>query len=254
MLIQPTLEKLSDMRLPGLRHAVEEQLANPQYSELSFEERFTLLIDQEWTRRQDTRQKRRLKQAGFRQRATIEDLDFSPDRGLSRSRVLQLATGDWIPQHLNVIVSGATGVGKTYVACALGRAACKAGYSVRYERLNHLLHRLTAAHADESWSKLVKALGSVQLLVLDDWLRDPLKASQARDLAEILDERYGRRSTLVASQIPVSEWHAKLGDPDLADPVMDRIVHNAYRIAMKGESQRKTRSPLSNSSTSDTHS
>lgn len=253
MLIQPTLEKLSDMRLPGLRHAVEEQLANPQYAELSFEERFTLLIDQEWTRRQDTRQKRRLKQASFRQRATIEDLDFSPDRGLNRSRMLQLATGDWIPQQLNVIVTGATGVGKTYVACALGRAACKAGYSVRYERLNHLLHRLTVAHADESWSQLVKALGRVQLLVLDDWLRDPLKPSQARDLAEILDERYGRGSTLVASQIPVTEWHAKIGDQDLADPVMDRIVHNAYRIEMKGESQRKTRSPLSNSSTSDTH-
>lgn len=252
MLIQPTLEKLSDMRLPGLRHAVEEQLGNPQFAELSFEERFALLIDQEWTRRQDARQKRRIKTAGFRQRATMEDMDFSPNRGLHRRRMLQLATGEWISKQLNVIVTGATGVGKTYVACALGRAACKAGYSVRYERLNYLLHRLTAAHADESWSDLIRALGRVQLLVLDDWLRDPLKPSQVRDLAELLDERYGRRSTLVASQLPVSDWHVKLGDPDLADPVMDRLVHNAYRIDMEGDSQRKTRSPLANSSSTET--
>ena len=194
MLIQPTLEKLSDMRLTGLRRAVEEQLANPQYADLSFEERFSLLIDQEWTRRQDSRLKRRLKQAHFRQGASIEDLDFTPERGLNRRLILQLATGEWIGQHLNVIVSGTTGVGKTYLACALGRAVCKAGFSVRYERLSHLLHRITAAHADESWSRLQSSLGRAELLVLDDWLRDPVKPSQARDLVEVLDDRYNRRS------------------------------------------------------------
>jgi len=135
MLMQPTLDKLSDMRLTGLRRAVEEQLANPQYADLSFEERFSLLIDQEWTRRQDSRLQRRLKQARFRQSATIEEVDFAAGRNLKRRRILQLATGEWIVQHLNVIVTGATGTGKTFLACALGRAACQAGFSVRYERL-----------------------------------------------------------------------------------------------------------------------
>jgi DNA replication protein DnaC len=250
MLMQPTFEKLSDMRLPGLRRALEEQLANPQYAELSFEERFSLLVDQEWTRRQDVRLKRRLKQARFRQPATIEDLDCSAKRGLERRQVLQLATGEWIVQHLNLVVSGPTGVGKTYAACALGRAACKAGFSVRYERLNHLLHQVTLAHADGSWAQLLKSLSRVQLLVLDDWLRDPVTAAQARDLVEVLEDRYMRRSTLVATQVPVVEWHAKLGDPDLGDAILDRLVHNAHRLELRGESQRRLRSPLTNPSTS----
>jgi len=252
MLMQPTLDKLSDMRLTGLRRAVEEQLANPQYADLSFEERFSLLIDQEWTRRQDSRLQRRLKQARFRQSATIEEVDFAAGRNLKRRRILQLATGEWIVQHLNVIVTGATGTGKTFLACALGRAACQAGFSVRYERLGHLLHRVTAAHADESWSRLLSSLGRVDLLVLDDWLRDPVKPSQARDLVEVIDDRYNRRSTLIATQTPVDEWHPRLGDPDLADAILDRLAHNAYRIHLAGDSQRKTRSPLSNTSSSDT--
>jgi DNA replication protein DnaC len=247
VLIQPTLEKLTDMRLSGLRRAVEEQVGNPQYADLSFEERFSLLIDQEWTRRQDDRLKRRLKRARFRQQATIEDLDFGAKRGLDRRLILQLATGEWITQHLNVIVTGATGVGKTFLVCSLGRSACKAGYSVRYERLSHLLHEFTASHADESWSRLLASLGRVDLLVLDDWLRDPVRPSQARDLVEILDDRYNRCSTLVATQVPVEDWHSKLNDPDLADAILDRLAHNAHRIEMRGESQRKTRSPLSNS-------
>jgi DNA replication protein DnaC len=254
MLLQPTLEKLSDMRLTGLRRSLEEQLANPQYADLSFEERFGLLIDQEWTRRQDVRLKRRLKQAHFRERATIEDLDFSPQRGLDRRLVLQLATGEWITQHLNVVVCGATGVGKTYLACALGRASCKAGFSVHYEALSQLLHQVTQAHGDGSWADLLRALARVDLLIVDDWLRDPLTASKARDLAEILDNRYLRSSTLLATQVPVAEWHSRLGDQDTADSVLDRFIHNAYRIDMEGESQRKLRSPLSNSSTSKTKS
>ena len=250
MLMQPTLEKLTDMRLSGLRTALEEQLGNVQFADLSFEERFTLLVDQEWTRRQNTRLERRLTQAGFRQRAVIEDLDFAPSRSLDRRQILQLATGEWVVQHLNAIVTGATGVGKTYLICALGRSICKAGFSVRYERLSHLLHQITASHADESWSRMLHRLSRVDLLILDDWLRDPITASQARDLVELLDDRYNRRSTIVATQVPVSDWHGRLTDPDLADAILDRLSHNAHRIHLKGESQRKTRSPLANPSTS----
>ena len=161
MLMQPTLEKITDIRLSGLRTVLEEQLGNVQFADLSFEERFTLLVDQEWTRRQNTRLERRLTQAGFRQRAVIEDLDFAPSRSLDRRQILQLATGEWVVQHLNAIVTGATGVGKTYLICALGRSICTAGFSVRYERLSHLLHQVTASHADESWSR-PRSLGLVR--------------------------------------------------------------------------------------------
>jgi DNA replication protein DnaC len=244
MLMQPTLDKLTDMRLTGLRRALEDQLASPQYADLSFEERIGLLVDQEWTRRQDTRLRRRLEHANFRHRATIEDLEITVARGLDRRQVLQLAGGEWIRQRLNCIVSGPTGVGKTYLACALGRSACKAGFVVRYERLSSLLHRIRQAQGEGSWPELLRGLARIQLLVIDDWLRDPVTASQARDLAEILDDRYQSASTLLATQVPVADWHGRLGDQDAADGILDRIIHNSYRIDMKGESQRKLRSPL----------
>jgi DNA replication protein DnaC len=244
MLMQPTLDKLSDLRLPGLRHALAEQMANPQYAELLFEERVSLLVDQEWLRRQDVRLKRRLAQAHFREHASIEDLDFAPERGLNRSQVMQLTSGDWIVRHLNLVVCGATGVGKTFLACALGRAACKAGFSVRYERLSTLLLRIRQAHAQETWADLLRDLDRIDLLVVDDWLRDPVTVAQARDLAEILDDRYRRASTLLATQVPVSEWHGRLGGQDAADGILDRFIHNAYRLDLKGDSQRKLRSPL----------
>jgi DNA replication protein DnaC len=252
MLLQPTLDKLSDLHLPGLRHALSEQMANPQYAELSFEERVSLLVDQEWVRRQDVRLKRRLAQAQFREQATIEDLDFAAERGLNRTHVLQLATGDWIVQRLNLVVCGATGVGKTFVACALGRAICKAGFSVRYERLGTLLLRIRQAHGQETWPDLLRALDRVDLLVVDDWLRDPVNMSQARDLAEILDDRYRRASTLLATQVPVAEWHGRLGGQDAADGILDRFIHNAYRLDLKGDSQRKLRSPLPIPNTTET--
>ena len=244
MLMQPTLDKLSDMRLAGLRRALEEQLASPRYAELSFEDRVGLLVDQEWMRRQDTRLQRRLQHAQFRHGATMEDLDFAAGRGLDRRLVLQLATGEFLLRRLNVIVSGPTGVGKTYLACAVGRSVCKAGFVVRYERLSSLLHRIRQAHGEGSWPDLLRWLSRFQLLVVDDWLRDPVTAAQARDLAEILDDRYQSASTILATQVPVAEWHARLGDQDAADGILDRIIHNAYRIEMTGESQRKLRLPL----------
>jgi DNA replication protein DnaC len=246
MPIQTTLDRLDAMRLGGLREAVEEQLANPQYAELAFEDRLALLVDREWARREDVRLQGRLKAAHFKQRATITDLDLKPTRGLERAAVLSLAQCDWVRRGLNLVVVGPTGAGKSYLACALGNAACRDGFGVRFERMPHLLHRLALSHADGSWDRLLRQLARVPLLIIDDWLRDPLAPREARDLVDILDDRYPERSTLVASQLPVAEWHAQLPDPTLAEAVLDRLIHNAHRLELKGDSQRKVRSPLTN--------
>lgn len=244
MLTQPLLDKLSKLRLSAFRAALEEQLHNPQYADLPFEDRLGLLIDRECTHRDNNRLKRRLKAARLPQPATMEDLDLSPSRGLERRLVLQLAQGEWIRQHLNILVLGPTGVGKTFLACALAHAACRHNFSVRYLRTSRLLHQTALAHADGSYPNLLDALARVQLLVLDDWLRDPLTRLQSQDLLEILDDRYHRASTLLATQVPVAEWHARFPDPTLGDAILDRLVHNAYRLALKGESRRRTDSPL----------
>jgi DNA replication protein DnaC len=245
MLTQPLLDKLTQLRLPAFRAALEEQLHNPQYADLPFEDRLGLLVDCECTHRDNNRLQRRLKAARLLLPATIEDLDLSPSRGLDRRLVLQLAQGEWIRQHLNILVLGATGVGKTFLACALADAACRHNFHVRYQRASRLLHQTALAHADGSYPKLLDAFARVQLLVLDDWLRDPLTRPQSQDLLEILDDRYGRSSTLVATQVPVAEWHARFPDPTIADAILDRLVHNAYRLALKGESRRKVDSALS---------
>ena len=244
MLIQPLLDRLTAMQLNGLRAGLALQLQSAQYAELSFEERLGLLIDQEWTARQAAQFQRRLKAARLHQGATVEDLDMAPTRGLDRARVLGLAQADWIRERQGVIVVGPTGAGKTFVACALGHSACRHGFTVRYERLGRLLYSITLAHADGSYPKLLDALRRVDLLILDDWLRDPLTTAQARDVLELLDDRYGHRATLVATQVPEGDWHPRLGDLTLADAILDRVVHNAHRLHLKGESQRKARSTL----------
>lgn len=244
MLRELLLEKLTRLRLPGFRAGLEEQWENPHYSELSFEERLGLLVDLECTRRENNSLRRRVQAARFGLAATIEDLDLSPARGLERSFILELAQGEWIRRHLNVLVMGPTGVGKSYLACALGQAACRQGFSVRYQRTSRLLHELMLSHADGSFPKLLGSLARVKLLILDDWLRDPLTVSQARDLLEIVDDRYRRASTLLSTQIPVADWHAHLPDPTLADALLDRLVHNAYKLELKGGSMRKRYSPL----------
>lgn len=244
MLAQPLLDKLTQLRMPAFRAALEEQLHNPQYAELSFEERLALLIDRECTRRDNNRLKRRLKAARLQLPATIEDLDLSPSRGIERRLVLQLAQGEWIRRHLNILILGPTGVGKTFLACALAHSACRHNFTVRYQRTSRLLHQTTLSHADGSYPKLLDSLARVQLLVFDDWLRDPLTRTQSQDLLQILDDRYGRSSTMVATQVPVAEWHARFPDPTIGDAILDRLVHNAYRLNLKGESRRKSRSPL----------
>jgi DNA replication protein DnaC len=243
MLTQPLLDKLSKLHLSGFRNALEEQLQNPQYAELSFEERLGLLVDIETTRRANNSLRRRIQAARFPIAATIEDLDLSAKRGLNRGQVLQLAQSEWVDRHLNLMILGATGVGKTYLACALGRAACQAGRKVRYERTSRLLQSLEMAHADGSYPQLLRSLARIQLLIFDDWLRDPLSRSQARDLLEILDDRYGRNATMVVIQIPVAQWHDRIPDPTLGDAIPDRLIHSAYRLQLEGESMRKLHSP-----------
>jgi DNA replication protein DnaC len=244
MLTQPLLDKLSALRLSGFRTALEEQYQNPHYAELSFEERLGLLVDVETTRRKNSRLQRRIKAARFPLQATIQDLDLSPARGLKRTQVLELAQSDWVHRHLNTLVLGATGAGKTFLACALGRAACEAEFNVRYVRTSRLLQSLALAQADGSYPQLLRSLARIHLLIFDDWLRDPLSRSQAKDLLEIIDDRYGRSATLVATQVPVSSWHERIPDPTLSDAVLDRLIHNAYRLELLGDSMRKTHFPL----------
>ena len=249
MLTQPLLDKLAQLRLSAFRAALEEQLHNPQYADLSFEDRLGLLVDHECAHRDNNRLQRRLKAARLSLPATMEDLDLSPARGLDRRLVLELAQGEWIRQTLNILVLGPTGVGKTFLACALGHAACRQHFNVRYERTSRLLQQTALAHADGSYPKLLDAFARIQVLVLDDWLRDPLTRLQSQDLLEILDDRYGRSSTLVATQVPVAEWHARFPDPTIGDAILDRLVHNAYRLTLKGESRRKVEAALAMSTT-----
>jgi len=247
MLVSPILDKLGSLKLVGMREGLREQMENTAYRKLSFEERLGMLLDREWSLRQTRKQTRRMRVARFREAAVVEDLDFGFSRGLDRSQVLALAQDDWIRQHLNVIITGPTGAGKTYLACALGQSACRNGVSVRYFQISKLLQKITYARADGSLPKFFETLAKTQLLVIDDWLRNPLTDSQTPDLLEILEDRYGRASTLLATQIPVPDWHDRLGSATLSDAVMDRIVHNAYRLELRGESMRKRRSPLTHS-------
>jgi len=241
MLIQPLLDKLTQLRLPAFRDGLREQLNNPQYAELSFEERLALLVDKECTNRHQRRTQRRIKLANFPQPAPIEDLDLSAGRGLDRRFVLELAQSTWIANHLNTLILGPTGSGKTFLASALGLSACRNDYAVRYYRTSRLLYQLALSHQDGSYPALLASLAKLNLLILDDWMRDPISSPSSQDLLEILDDRYGRSSTLVASQVPVADWFARFPDPTVGDSILDRIIHNAYRLNLTGDSQRKIR-------------
>lgn len=242
MLLQPLLDKLTLLHLPAFRRGIEEQLSNSKYAELSFEERLSLLVDLEVLSRDNGRLRRRLKKAHFHLDATLEDFDFSPVRGINRQLVLELAHSTWISNHLNTIVSGPTGAGKTFLGCALGHSACRADYTVRYFRAPRFLQDLKQAHADGSYPKLLAALARFDLIIFDDWMRDALSLVQSQDLLDILDDRYGRTSTMVVTQLPVEAWHERIPDPTLADAILDRLVNNAYRLQLSGESQRRLRS------------
>lgn len=239
MLIQPLLDKLVSLKLSGMKEALREQQVSCQYNACSFEERLALLVDHEMVLREERCLKRRIKEAHFGQRAILADVDMSAARGLERGLMLSLAQGDWVRQHLNVIITGATGVGKTYLASALGYCGCEQGFSVRYFKTSRLLNEIVASYADGSWGKMLDSLARIRLLIMDDWLRDRLNTDQVRNLLEIFDDRWQKGATILISQIPIGQWHERMGEPTLADAVLDRLVHNSYRIEMKGDSKRK---------------
>jgi len=241
MISQTLMDKLLQLRLPAFRDGLREQSANPQYAELSFEDRLLLLVDLECTRRLDHRTQYHIKLAGFPMQARIEDVDFSPDRGLDRRLILELVLGNWIDNALNIIIGGATGTGKTFLACALGTAACRLGYSVRYLHTARFLISLNHARQDGTYLNLLRSLSKSDVLILDDWMRDPIQLSAAQDLLEVFDDRFGKSATIIVSQVPISDWHSRFPDPTLADAILDRTVHNAFRLALLGDSQRKIR-------------
>lgn len=239
MLLEPTVVRLRELRLTGMADALDEQQGVPDIQSLSFEDRLTLLIEREATVREDRRLTRLLRQAKLRLPASVEDLDFRSPRGLDRSVVLRLAGCEWIRHHQVVLVTGATGTGKTYLACALAQAACRQGLSSRYFRLSRLLEELVLARGDGSYPKLMDRLQKTALLVLDDYGLTPLSEGERRDLLEVLEDRTGRRATLVTSQLPLEHWHEAIGDATFADAILDRLVHHAHRLTLKGESMRR---------------
>ena len=239
MLWQPTLDRLRELRLRGMADAFAVGQENPETTNLSFEERLGLLVDAEWTHRRNTMLARLLRDAKLRLPACPEDVEFGAARGLDRSVWRALFQGDFAIHHQNVLIVGPTGVGKTYLACALGQALCRLGLRVRYLRLSGLLHDIALARVDGSYGTLFARLSKTDLLILDDFGLAPLSGTEARELLEIIDDRYERRSTVVCSQLPLSEWHRAITDPTLADAILDRLVHGAHKFTLQGESMRK---------------
>jgi DNA replication protein DnaC len=240
VLTRPTLEKLNEMRLFGMAKAWEAQRDDPGAAGLAFDERLALLVDAEHLARQNRRTATRLREAKLRNtRACMEDLDTGPKRGLERALARQLATCHWVEQKQNILVTGPTGTGKTFVACALGQQACRKGYKTLYRRVPRLLDEMALARADGSYGTLLARLARTDVLVLDDWGIPTLNDAQRRDMLEILEDRYGERATVISSQLPVPSWYDVIGDPTMADAILDRVIHNAYKIALKGESRRK---------------
>ena len=244
------LDQLQSMGLSGMYKALLEQLENPESESMTFEERLGLMLDREVTERENRRLQSLLRKAKLHQSsALIEDLDKRSPRGLDSRLMGQISTMQWCREQLNLIITGPTGIGKSWIGCALGNKACREGFSTRYFRLSRLLQALQLARADGSWSKLLRELARTDLLIIDDWGLTPITDEGRRDLLEVLDDRFNIRSTLVTSQLPIEHWHDYIGDSTLADAIMDRLVHNSYRMALEGESMRKqysTINPLHN--------
>ena len=243
MLNQQTMSILHSLKLFGLAGGFEERLADTKQAALSHSEFVGLLVQDEKTYRDNMRLKRLLRNAKLRQEASLEDMDYGASRGLSRQVMLELANPQWIAAHRNVLVTGPTGVGKSYIACALGNAGARAGYTVLYMRAPRLFETLQQSHSDGSHLKALARLSRVQLLIVDDFLLTSLADPERRDLLEVIEDRHQVGATIIASQCPVKDWHPNIGDPTMADAICDRLLHNAYKIEMRGDSMR-TRRPV----------
>jgi DNA replication protein DnaC len=239
MLTQQTLQTLRSLNLTGMAEAFAQQLEQPAVDGLSFEERFSLLVDREATYRENRRLERLLHRARLRQNACVEDIDYRHPRGLDKRQMASLAHCNWIRSKHNACITGPTGCGKTWLACALGNQACRQGLSVQYVRATRLFEELRLAHGDGSFAKRMARLTRVDLLILDDWGLNPLNRAERQDLLEIMEERYGHRSTLLTSQLPVDHWHQYINDATLADAILDRILNNIHKVQLKGESMRR---------------
>ena len=236
---QPMVQ-LRQLKLSGMAHALQTQLEQiGTYEGLSFIERLSLLLDQESLCRDQRKQERLIRQARFKLRASVQDIDYQHPRNITQSQIARLAQSDWLNRAQNLLITGPCGSGKTYLACALGHNACLHGYSVRYYRISRLFLELTQAKADGSYHKLLRQLAKIQLLIIDDWGLEPLTPAGRNDLMEIMDDRHGVTSTLMISQLPTEQWYASIGDNTLADAILDRLMHNAHRLPLKGESMRK---------------
>ncbi|MBT7483335.1 ATP-binding protein [Candidatus Peregrinibacteria bacterium] len=239
MLTNPTIDHLNALKLTGMVKAFKEQLSSDSYESMTFEERLGLLVDMETTERESRRFKTSLKQAKFRQTAYMEDLDYSKRRGLNKSLMNSLHSSKWIKEGTNILISGPTGVGKSYLACALGQRACVNGIKTRYFRSTRLFEDLRLARGDGRYPKLIQTLAKTHLLIIDDWGLTKLGERESQDLLEVLEDRHQIHSTIIASQLPVEHWHEAISNPTLADAILDRLIHHAHKIALDGDSMRK---------------
>lgn len=245
MLQKQMLNQLRTLKLSGMAEALEMQWhAHQTYDELSFDERLALLVNQEITSRDNKRLQRLLKAARFKLLATLTDIDYTHPRGLLKTHIATLQTGDWLQKKRNLLITGPTGCGKTFLACAMGNYACHQGMSVRYFRATRLFEMLTMAHGDGSYLKLISQIAKADVLIIDDWGLEQLTLSQRNDLLEIMEDRHATKSTLITSQLPTMKWHTYIGDATLADAILDRLLHNAHKLELKGESMRKVMSSL----------
>ena len=241
MLIQPTLDKLNALKLNGMAIALSDQMTHSAAQGLAFEERLALLLDRESLYRENRRMTRLEQLAQFKQRAALEDLNYRDRTGLDRSQIATLAACDWIRANQNVLIHGATGSGKSFLACALGHQACRNGLSVLYVRAPRLFEELTLCHADGSFRKRLAAIAKISVLIIDDFAIAPIGPRERNDLLELIDDRVGTKSSILTSQLPIEDWHDYIGDPTLADAILDRILHRSHRIHLEAkESIRKT--------------